>query len=170
MAFAPAIAIGATILGTAVSAFGAIAAGQAQSNMYKYQANVARMQADISRQRAEYETQRGEVIAQREGMKERAMLGAFTAETGASGLQVGSGSKGQVAESITRLGEFNQAGVRNEAKQRAYAEELQGWGASNQAKLYDMSASNARTASYFKSAESLLGGVSSVSEKWYKYV
>lgn len=142
----------ASAAGAGVKAFGDIQAGEASSKMYAYKAAVAE-------QNRRYQLQAGEIARQRSGMKTAQEIGQTTAIQGASNLDVASGSAARVRQSEKDVGIQEQGIITSDAARRAYGEEAEAG--------LDISASKqAKVAAGIGAAGSLLGGVSSVSDKW----
>lgn len=160
------VGIGATVLGGAVSAYGADKSGKAQQGMYDYQAGVAQINKQIADQNADYAIKTGETQAQAEGMKTRAIIGTTRAAQGAGGLDVNKGSAVRVRESEAEIGEQNQAVVRADAAKRAYGFRVEAMQDTAQSVLDTTAGVNARKAAKYNVASSILGTVSSVSSKW----
>lgn len=158
----------ATAVGGITSAFGAIQGGGAEAAMYNYRAGVAQLNRQIAQQNAEYEVKAGEVQAQEVGMKTRYEVGRIRAAQGASGLDVNKGSAADVRISQEEIGEEDQATTRANAARRAYGYEVEGMGYQAESRLDVAAGEQARTSGYIKAASSLLGGASSVADKWYQ--
>lgn len=141
-----------TAVGAGVSAY-----GQAQSA--QYQAAVARNNAAMAANNAKYALDAGEVQAQDQGMKDAQAQGRAKALAGASGLDMSSGSFNAVFEGNAESSNLNQLRIRNDAQMKAYGFNVQGENFSNDAGLAEMKGN-------FGVATSLLGGLSSVSDKW----
>jgi len=141
---------------------GGVMGGMATSSMYNYQSQVAKNNQIMAQQNADYATQAGEVESQREGMKTAQQIGTIKTQGGASGLDVNAGSKGQVVESATELGQLDAMTIRNNAAWKAYGFKTQAMNFGAQADVY----SQAATKSMFSS---LIGTASSVSDKWASF-
>jgi len=161
-----AISLGATALGSGVSAFGSLMGGQSQSNMYQYQAGIAQMNAQMAKQNADYALQEGEYEAQKEGLKTREVVGKTMAIQAAGGLDVNRGSAADVRKSEYEIGEENQAIARSSAAKKAYGFEVEATSDTAQGQLDTMAASSSKTAGDIGAVSSILGGASSVSSKW----
>jgi len=166
------IAIGglaASAIGGGVSAYGSMQQGAAQSAAYTYQAGIAAINAQIADQNAKYAYMVGEQKAQKAGMQTRSIIGATKAQQGASGLDVNVGSAVDVRAAEADLGAENVGVIRNDAARTAFGYQVEEQQQLTQAALDRFAASNARTAGYVGAASSILGGASSVSDKWLKY-
>jgi hypothetical protein len=166
-----AISLGTAAVGGGIKAFGALSAGDANAKMMNYKAGVAQANAVIAEQNATYETQRGGVMAERAGIEGRQKLAAITSAQAASGFDINApgGSAGRVRTG--ELAGLQQEGaiIRNDAARRSYGYEVQKMGFQSESAFDVAAAKNIKTASYFDAAGSLLGGASSVSDKWVSY-
>lgn len=155
--------------GAGIGAFGAEYTAGAKSKALQYQASVAQMNAAIAQQNAKWATQAGEVKAQEAGMQGAARLSQTKAIQSASGLNVNTGSAVDIRASEADLGKFNESTIRSNAAREAYGYRAQAAGDVAQAGLDTAAARTTKTAGDISAAGSLLGGASSVSDKWYNY-
>lgn len=153
---------GSSLLGAA----GAMQEGQSKSAMYGYQAGVARVNAEIAKKNADYALATGETRAMIQGMKGRAEHGQLIARMGASGVAVGHGSSKDVLESHTKLTNLDQGIIRNNAAREAYGYEVRAASETAQSGMYTSAAADASNAGSMKAFGSIIGGISSVSDKW----
>lgn len=158
--------IAASAAGAGVSAMGAAFAGQAQQKMYNYQSAVASMNQAVAKQNADYEVALGEQRAQKVALAGEARTATLIAGAGASGLEIGSGSKADVINSSEKIAQYDQAVTRSDAARKAYGYEVQGADFQAQGTLDTSAGSASRTASDFQVASSIIGGAGSVSSKW----
>lgn len=163
------LSIAGTVIGGITSAIGAIQQGSAQAASAKYQAQVARNNQIVAEQNARYAVAAGESRAQSRDFKNRAVIGAITAAQGASGLSLDSPASREIRESSEQLGRLDTATIMQDAMLTARSQETQASNFGAQAGLYDLTAANARTASYGSAFSSLLSGASSFSDKWLRY-
>lgn len=96
----PFIALGATLLGTAVTTLGAI-------QQSKFKANIAKMNQQINEDNAERAVNRGRIEAQDEAFRAQEILGAQLSEQAASGLSTRSGSFALARKSEEELARRN---------------------------------------------------------------
>jgi hypothetical protein len=151
-----------------ISAFGALSGGQAQSKQLQYQAGIANLNKQIALQNADYALQEGETQSQQYGMSARAKMGAIRAGIGASGIDIGSGSKAQVQDSAQIVAGIDMAQIRNNAARKAYGFDVEATQDAAQAGLYSSAAADASTAGGIKALGSLVSGTASVADKWYQ--
>lgn len=161
-----AISIGASAAGAGVNAFGSYQAGKSSRNMYNYQAAVADMNKKVADQNAAYETSVGEAQAAQKGLETQSKMGQARAAGGASGLDVNTGSKLAVQDSIQTVGEYDQAVIRANSARKAYGYEVEAAQDTAQGQIYRMAGEDSYKAGEIKAASSILGGASSVSSKW----
>lgn len=173
MAFAaaalPFVTLAMSAAGAGVSAYGAMKQGQAQAQMYQYQSQVASANAQIMQRNAQTEYAVGEEKAMQSGIAGRERMGQIRAAIGASGVQVDSGSAAEVLSSQHMVENINQDIIRESAGRKAYDYQVQAYGDLTQAALDEMGAGQAAEAGEFKAASSLIGGATSVADKWMQY-
>lgn len=158
--------LGASGGGSILSAFGSIASGSANQDMYDYQASIARLNQQIDLQNAEYSHQVGEQQAAQYGLKAAQQMGGIKVAQAASNLDVNSGSAVQVRASQSKLNQLDTDVIRSNAAKTAYNYEVKATMDSAQANLYDMAGSNAFSAGLIGAGSSILGGIGSVSGQW----
>lgn len=157
---------GASGAGSIINAFGALQSGSSSSLMYGYQAGVARLNQQIALQNRDYALATGETEASRYGMKARQDLGNIRAAAGASGLDIGSGSKAMVQDSQQFVTGIDLAQIRNNAARKAYGYTVEADADSRQATMLDRASSDASKAGGIKALSSLISGTTSVADKW----
>lgn len=160
------LAVGASGGGSLLSAFGALSSGQSQSSMYAYQSGVSQLKQKIDLQNRDYAYATGETEAQKYGMAARDRLGKIRAGIGASGIDIGSGSKAAVQEGQQTVTAIDNAQIRNNAARRAYGFEVEASSDAASAEMYSRASSDALKAGYLKAAGSLISGSASVADKW----
>lgn len=163
------ITLATTAAAAGTSAYGAHQAGQAGKAAYTYQAQVAKNNKVIADRNAEYALATGETEAQMKGMKTAQDLGNAKTIQAASGLDVNSGSPLEVREQIASMGSFDEMMIRSNAQRKSYAAKVEGTNQQAQADISTMAGRQAETAGTIGSFSSLLGGASSVSDKWMKF-
>jgi hypothetical protein len=149
--------------------FGSIIGGRAQGASASYASQVARNNAIVAEQNAQYAITVGEGQAVQQGMKTGALIGTQKAKQGASGVDVNMGSPAAVRESTAELGRFDELTILSNAMQKAHAFRTQAMNFEAEAGLHSQRASYARTAGMIEGFSSLIGGASSVSDKWLHY-
>lgn len=162
-------AIIAGVIGTAVSAVGAMSQAAAASENASYQAQVAANNAKIAKQNAAWTMEAGEQKAANDAMKTRAMVGQIKASEAANGVDVNTGSAVDVVSSETGLGQAQQTTIRSNAAKDAYGYDVQSMNFTAQSQLDRQEADQAMTAGMFNVAGSLIGGASSTNSDWMKY-
>jgi len=144
----------ASVAGTAVGAVGTIASAQAQAAAATYRAKQERMLAEDSLKRGAQQEE-----AQRR--KTAALYGRQRAVMAASGLDLGSGSPLRILGDTAQLGELDAATIQDNARREANYHQAN-------ADLSSMEASSASTAGALGAFGTVLGGVSSLADKWYR--
>lgn len=161
-----AISIGSTVAGTAVSAIGSAQSASAKSSMYSYQAQIASYNQTVAKQNEDYALWSGEQNARTSGEKTAQSIGTAKAQQGASNLDVNFGSAKDVRESIAKAGWQDQSTIRSNAAIRAYGYATEAVTQSLQADMYSKAAKDSKTSGVLSVASSILGGATSVSDKW----
>lgn len=159
-------AIGLTVAGGAVTAYGQYSSGQAQDKAYQYKAGVAQLNQQVAKQNADYYRKAGEVEAEKSGFASRWREGNIKAGQGASNIDVNSGTSSMVQDSQKEIGRWDQATIRSNAARRAYGAEVEGINYSAQANIDRMAGANAARAGGISAVGTLLGTAGSVAGKW----
>lgn len=153
--------------GGLMGAGGALSEGQATADMFNYKSGLALRNAKIARENKDYALWAGEHESMRYGLKASAERGTMRGQRAASGIDVNTGTNADLENSAMFISDMDMAMIRNNAARRAYAYELDATNEEEQAKLYRQAGANAKTASKYKAASTLIAGASSVSNKWY---
>lgn len=158
-------------VGAAASAYGSYQQGQAQKASQNYQAAVALNDQKISQQYAAMEVQKGQQLEEQKRLATAQQEGAIRASAGASGLDPNApGSSPLRLQSDTAmLGEQDVLTIRANAQRAAYGFAVQGSSYASQAQLDEMGARNAAAGGSLGAFASILGGASSVGDKWARY-
>lgn len=130
----------------AVSAYGAVRAGQAQSAQAKYSSRLAQQNADAARQQ-------GAAAAAAQHRDAIRKLGLMQANYGASGVDQSTGSPLEVFSDAVGQSTLDNLNTK-------YNYQLKALGYQNSATLDSMAASEATTSGYLSAAGSLLGAAS----------
>ncbi len=154
------------LVGTAVSAGGAVLGGIAQSNAASYQAKVAENNAQIAKQNATYALQAGEAKTEQAGLKAAEEGGAVKTALAANNVDVNTGSAKDVEASTREKGVLNEETTANDAELKAYGYQTQATGFEAQAGLDNATAAEAPIGAAIGATGSLLSGASSVGFKW----
>ncbi len=154
------------VLGVGVSAYSAVAQGNAASKAASYQAQVARNNQTIASQNARHASQVGEAEALNAGLKGAAKVGAARAAFAANNVDVNSGSALDVISGEAATGRQDQLTVANNAAEKVYGYRTQGSNFGATAGLEDAESTGARNAGALGAAGTLLGNASSIGFKW----
>ncbi len=171
-----AISLGMGAVGTGLSFMGqmgqqqaqqqAASAGQAQAI---YQAQVARQNQELANRQAADALQRGQVAEQSRRYQTRQQIGQQTAAFAAQGTDL-EGSPLDILGDTAAAGELDAITIRSNAAREAYGYQVQGLGYGNQSILESTRAANSvYTPNYLGAGASLLGGVSTLGEKWSRF-
>lgn len=152
MAYLPAII---AVVGAGVSAASSISSAH-------YQAAVARNNQTIAKQNADFARQKGQAEEQAKRQQTAQVQGTARAIAGASGLDPNTDDPLRTTQDVARLGELDALTIRSNASREAYGYESQSRGFGAQADM-DIGAGN------LDAFSSIMGGASSVSDKWLTY-
>jgi hypothetical protein len=141
----------------------------ASADQARYQAQVAENNRTIADQNARYARQAGAGNAQAQDFQTRAQLGTATAAQGAAGVDVGSGSPVEVRSSIQQLGRLKTLQEIQQAETQAYGYQTQATSFGAQAGLSRAQAASAEAAKGPALFGTILGGASSVADKWMRF-
>jgi hypothetical protein len=157
-------------MGVAALAIGSIFASLAgagmqaysQSQAMNYQAQVARNNQIVANQNAHLALQQGQVQEQAQNIKTGEMGAAIVAGEAASGVNPNEGSALNVRSSAAETGELDALTIRYNSNIAARNLQYQG-------SQYGAAASLATAQGSWDIGNSILGGASSVSNKWLQY-
>ena len=140
------------VVGTAVSAYGQIQAGQAAKKSAQAQ------KASLTRQALEAE-QRGEELAGRRAEQTKAQRARARVSLAASGLAVGEGTAGQVERDIATLGTKEEKLIRRSAARQAL-------GLREKGAIVAFEGQQAQTAGFIGATGTVISGASTVASRW----
>ena len=159
-------ALAGAAIGGILGAVGAGMTSGANAQKDLYLAGVARINAAIDRQNAGFALQSGDIAGEMEGLRSAQEIADTKAKAGASGFIVGSGSNAEVTADQTRAVAFDESIIAWKTNLTAYGDNTKAAMADSQAKMYEAAATNDTDAGYISAASSLIGGASSVADKW----
>lgn len=168
-AFAAPIAIGATLLSTAVSAVGSIQASNAAQQQAAYEERVALANEKEALIQAEDARRRGEVEVQSRRRYYSQLEGRQRAALAANGVVVDEGSALDIISDTAAMDELDTLTIRSNAEREARGFRTQGRNFRAEADLASMRGSAARRALPFEVGGTLLEGAGSVAGKWYDF-
>lgn len=158
--------MGMAVAGGAIAAKSKMDSAGAQASNAAYQAQVAENNAKVADQNAALETQSGEIQATNYGLKTRAKVGATTAQQGASGVDLNTGSSVDVRAGESELGALDALTIRSNAARRAYGYTVAATGDRAQSGLLSTESSQIKEAAPWQAAASLLSTASSAGGKY----
>ena len=161
-ALAP-IALGATLLGTSVTAYGQYQAANAANKQADYQAKVAANNAATAEMEAQYAEQQGQRNAEAQRRKTAVMVGAQRARMGASGAVVDSGSFLDLTLDTAKQGELDAMALLEEGQMQAWRSRVQGSNFMAQSNLYKSSKMNP----FMAAGGTLLSGAGQAGMNYY---
>ena len=128
-----AISIAAMAASTGMGVMSSIQQGKARQAQAEYQADVARQNQQLADQQASAQRKEGydNMIAKRQETAK--LIGRQRAAAGASGATVDVGSSLDLQADTAAQGEIDALNISNQASDKAYGTQLQGWGYGQQA-------------------------------------
>lgn len=164
-----AISIASTIASTGMGVMGSIQQGKARQAQAEYQADVARQNQQLADQQASAQRKEGydNMIAKRQETAK--LIGRQRAAAGASGATVDVGSSLDLQADTAAQGEIDALNIYNQASDKAYGTQLQGWNYGQQAAGYDAQADAAGSSIWSDAAGTALGGIAQIGSTWGKY-
>jgi len=164
-----AVSLGMAAASTVMGAIGKSQEGAAQAGMANYQAQLARNNQQVAEWNAQCALQQGQVDEQNQRFKTAAVLGSQRAALASQGGDVDSGSPLDIQADTARAGEYDAQTIRNNAALKAYGYRVQAANAGGEANLDDYKAASTMSALPFGVGSSLLGGASSVGDRYLSY-
>lgn len=154
------------LLATGVSAVGSVVQGNAAASAANAQAAQMENNAKLAEIQAREEVKRGASEEERFRFQIQQLRGKQKAGYAAAGIDLGSGSALDANLSTLTEAEMDAATIRADAQGRKHAYLVQAQDSRYQASLARASAKNARIGGYLGAATSIIGGVSTVADKW----
>jgi hypothetical protein len=165
--------VGSAAISGVGSLFGASAAskaGQDRANMDNYKAYVAAQNAQIALQNQVRDRAVGDQQAYYNDLKLRQQIGSAEADAGASGFSVGDSPTIKAGiSSVHQLGRMDTLNIIDNARQKAYGDLIQSYNYTQEALMDQSAARNDITAGDTQATSTLLGGASSIADKWAGY-
>lgn len=164
-----AISIASTVASTGMGVMSSIQQGKARQAQAEYQADVARQNQQLAEQQASAQRKEGydNMVAKRQETAK--LIGRQRAAAGASGATVDVGSSLDLQADTAAQGEIDALNIYNQASDKAYGTQLQGWNYGQQAAGYDAQADAAGSSIWSNAAGTALGGIAQIGSTWGKY-
>lgn len=154
---------------TAMQVMGQSQQAQAQANAARYQAQVARNAQVVAGYNADNARKTGLINEDKQREQTSLIEGKQRAALASQGGDVTDGSAVDIIGDTARAGTVDALTIRSNAARQAWGYEVAGAGYGAQAGLSDMQAANATANLPFAIGSSLLGGASSIANKWSMY-
>jgi hypothetical protein len=168
-----AVTAGSAAVGAVGSLFGAGAAKQAgadRAQMDNYKAYVAATNAQIALQQRERDLAVGQEQGYFNDLKVRQQIGSATADAGASGFSIGDSPTLKAGiSSIHELGRMDTMNIIDSSRMKAYGDVIQSYNYTQEALMDQASARNDYRAGDVQATSTLLGGATSIADKWAGY-
>lgn len=155
--------------GTAMSAIGQSNAASAQAANANYQAQVARNAQTVAQMNAANALKVGQINEDQQRTKTGLLIGAQRAALASEGGDVTSGSDVDIIGDTGRAGEMDAQTIRSNAARTAWGYQVAATSAGATAGLDQAQAADATANLPFGVGSSLLGGASSIANKWSMY-
>lgn len=163
------VSAAASVIGTGVSAYGQVQAGQAAKAAGDYNAAVARNNQIVAEQQAADAQRRGEVAETEQRRKVRMLAGTQRAALAASGVQLDQGTALDILGDTAAMGELDALTIRNNAEREAYGYRVQGVNFGAEAGLQTMRGQSAMTSGLIGAGGTVLSGAGNVTDRWLTY-
>lgn len=163
-----ALGIVAGLVGTAVSAAGAIQQGNAASAQAEYTQMVSNNNAVLAERAAEDARKRGEIAEDEHRRKTSALQSRQRTVMAANGLDVSSGSPLDILADTAQMGELDALTIRGNARRESLGYEAQGMNFKAEGELARARGESAKTAGMIGAAGAVVSGVGGVADKWYR--
>lgn len=155
--------------GTLLGAGGDLLKGVGGSQQYNYMAQMALMNSRIAADNATAAQQAGVQEASMDKLRAGVVAGQQKAAQGANGIDVNFGSAAQVRGSTVRVGDLDAALAQYNANRQTFNDLVQSAGYKAQAGADKKAGFNSLTGGVLNAANTLLGGASSLSNKWAQF-
>ena len=156
----------AAIAAAAVTAAGTYISAESQASQARYQAGVARNNQQIADYNAQVAAQKGQEEESAKRAQATQLIAAERAAAGASGIEANSGSPLKVQSDTARLGDIDAMTIRSNAAREVYGYKVAGLSYGGQAAADESAASQAELGGYLGAFGSIIGGGSTVAQKW----
>lgn len=155
--------------GALLGAKGAKETATANSDAAMYQSAVARNNAILSERNAQQALAAGRTSEQTMRQRTAQTIGQQRAQMAANGLDISSGTPANIQADAARVGELDALTIRNNALRQAINFRQQASDYDSNAGFLDSRAANAKRAGDIGAFNSIVGGASSVADKWAKW-
>jgi hypothetical protein len=168
-----AITAGSAAISGIGSLFGAGAAsraGEDRAQMDNYKAYIAAQNAQIALQNRTRDLAVGDLQGYENDLRVRQKIGSAEADAGASGFSIGSSPSIMAGiSSVAKLGRMDTMQIIDNSRQRAYGDVIQSYNYTQEALMDQRAAGYDREAGNTQAASTLLGGATSIADKWAGY-
>jgi hypothetical protein len=154
------------VVGTVVTAGGAIYQGRAAQAAATYNARVAEMNAKIADRAAQDELERGAREEQRKRQEVAGIAARQRAGMAAAGLDITFGTPLEMLVDTAYAGEMDALTIRTNANRAAYNREVEAANLRAQGQMYEFEGRSARSGSMLSAVGTLAGGFGSAAGKF----
>jgi hypothetical protein len=168
-----AITAGSTAISGISSLFGAGAAkqgGEDRAAMDNYKAYIAAQNAQIALQNQTRDVAVGDIAGYNNDLRMRQRIGGAEADAGASGFSVGDSASIKAGiSSLHDVGRMDTLQIIDNAKYKGYTDLMQSYNYTQEALMDQRAAQNDLAAGDIQATSTLLGGATSIADKWAGY-
>lgn len=154
--------------GSGISAMSKLLGANSSKQQYLYQSRIAAMNQQLAEQNAQWARTAGERENLQFGQRAGQRMGQIIAAQGASGIDVNSPGSQRVRTSQEAIDRADREQILENAARRAYSHDIDAYSKGLQTKMLKSAASNVGKAGWISAAASLVGGATSVADKWYQ--
>jgi hypothetical protein len=163
------VAIAATVVSAAVSAYGAVQQGNAAKNAAEYQSAVNRNNQQVAEWQAGDAIRRGEEAERQHRLRVAGVIGKQKSSMAANGVDLSSGSPLDIIGDTALFAELDALTIRSNAEREAYGYRVQSSNFAANSRLNLMQGSQAQTAGMIGAGATLLGGMGQAAGSWAKF-
>lgn len=155
-------------MGLIFDTMGAYAQGHAASNAAKYNAEIANQNAQIATEKRALVGQAGQAQVGAQGLQTKGEVGAISANQGASGISVNSGSSVDTRQSAVELGMTDAMNIRSRATREAYGLSVEEHDFENKSQLDTANAKYSEASGIVGATGTFLSGLSNSASNYSK--
>lgn len=156
-------------VGTGLQAGGQFTAGVGQAQAFAFKSALDRQNAAIALRNAQAATQGGDYEAAASKLRYGELEAKQTVGAAASGVDTSTGSAAAVRQSTETLSAMDAAMIHYNAARQAYGDQVQAASLKSQSRVDALASAGAAVGGTLGAATSILGGASSLSQKWAQF-
>lgn len=161
--------LAASIIGAATQAYGQVQAGKAARAEANYKAAIQRNNSIRAEYLADDAIERGKEEKRKAALRGRLLIGAARASLAANGIEVDTGSAGDLILDQQAVNSLDVFTAENNAEREAQEFIIRAQQFESEASLSELSGANAARNAQFQAGGTLLTGAGKVASKWYQF-